>query len=98
MARITVEDCLSQIGNENRFILIHLAVARIKQHRKGQEFLVKGKNKEIVMTLREIAAGKVTFENIKELKRLYQEQQAAAREEQLRLEAEAAATAAGAPA
>ncbi len=67
MARITVEDCLSQIGNENRFSLIHLGVARVKQHRKGQPFLVKGKNKETVMTLREIAAGKVTFDNIKSL-------------------------------
>ncbi len=67
MARITVQDCLSQIGNENRFSLIHLGVARVKQHRKGQPFLLKGKNKEIVMTLREIAAGKVTFDNLKTL-------------------------------
>ena len=67
MARITVEDCLKQIGNENRFVLIHLAVARVKQHRKGQDLLVKGKNKEVVMTLREIAAGEVTFDNIKDL-------------------------------
>ncbi len=67
MARITVEDCLSQIGNENRFSLIHLGVARVKQHRKGQPFLTKGKNKETVMTLREIAAGQVTFDNIKSL-------------------------------
>jgi len=62
MARITVEDCLGQIGNENRFMLIHLAVARVKQHRNGQPFLIKGKNKEVVMSLREIAAGKVNFE------------------------------------
>lgn len=67
MARITVEDCLKQIGNENRFVLIHLAVARVKQHRKGQDLLVKGKNKEVVMTLREIAAGEVSFDNIKDL-------------------------------
>lgn len=67
MARITVEDCLSKVGNENRFALIHLAVARVKQHRKGKPFLVKGKNKENVMTLREIAAGDVSFENIEEL-------------------------------
>jgi DNA-directed RNA polymerase subunit omega len=67
MARITVEDCLSQIGNENRFSLIHLGVARVKQHRKGQPFLTKGKNKETVMTLREIAAGLVTFDNIRSL-------------------------------
>ena len=69
MARITVEDCLQQVGNENRFSLIHLAIARIKQHRKGSPILVKGKNKEVVMTLREIAAGKVTFDNIKDLGR-----------------------------
>lgn len=67
MARITVEDCLSKVGNENRFALIHLAVARVKQHRKGKPFLTKGKNKENVMTLREIAAGSVSFDNIEEL-------------------------------
>lgn len=66
MARITVEDCLAQIGNENRFMLIHLAVARVKQHRNGQPFLIKGKNKEAVLTLREIAVGKINFENIKD--------------------------------
>ena len=65
MARITVEDCLSQIGNENRFSLIHLAVERVKQHRKNAPFLVKCKNKEIVATLREIAAGLVSFDTIK---------------------------------
>ena len=68
MARITVEDCLKEIGNENRFSLVHLAVERVKQHRHGQPFLTKGKNKEIVMTLREIAAGDVTNENIASLK------------------------------
>ncbi|MBU0484776.1 MAG: DNA-directed RNA polymerase subunit omega [Proteobacteria bacterium] len=67
MARITVEDCLTQIGNGNRFSLIHLAIERVKQHRKGMPMLVKGKNKEAVMTLREIAAGEVTFANINEL-------------------------------
>ncbi len=67
MARITVEDCLKLIGSENRFALIHLAIARLKQHRQGMPFLVEGKNKEVVMTLREIAAGKVTPENLKSL-------------------------------
>ena len=64
MARITVEDCLKEIGNENRFSLVHLAVQRVKQHRQGQPYLIKAKNKEVVMTLREIAAGSVTNENI----------------------------------
>ena len=67
MARITVEDCLKLIGSENRFALIHLAITRLKQHRQGMPFLVEGKNKEVVMTLREIAAGKVTPENLKSL-------------------------------
>ncbi len=67
MARITCEDCLEKVGDHNRFNLIHLAVNRVKQHRQGEPFLVDGKNQEIVMTLREIAAGKVTFENIKDL-------------------------------
>ncbi len=67
MARITVEDCLAQVGDDNRFSLVHLAVERIRQHRKGEPFLVEGKNKEIVMTLREIAAGKVSFDNILDL-------------------------------
>jgi len=67
MARITVEDCLEIVGDDNRFNLIHLAVKRIRQHRQGEPFLVNGKNKEIVMTLREIAAGKVTMENVNDL-------------------------------
>ncbi|WP_136796621.1 DNA-directed RNA polymerase subunit omega [Desulfosediminicola ganghwensis] len=67
MARITVEDCLDVVGDDNRFNLIHLAVKRVKQHRQGEPFVVDGKNKEIVMTLREIASGKVTMENIDDL-------------------------------
>lgn len=66
MARITVEDCLDQVQG-NRFRLIHLVVERIRQHRKGEPFLVDGKNKEVVMTLREVAAGKVRPDNIREL-------------------------------
>ncbi len=65
MARVTVEDCLTRV--KNRFELVHLVVERVKQLRKGAEPLVVCKNKEIVLALREIAAGKVTFENIDEL-------------------------------
>ena len=70
MARITVEDCLQEVGDDNRFNLIHLAVKRIKQHRQGEPFLIEAKNKEVVMTLREIAAGEVTFDNVEELPEL----------------------------
>ncbi len=57
MARITVEDCLGKV--DNRFKLIHLAAKRVRQLRKGAEPLVESKNKDIVVSLREIAAGKV---------------------------------------
>jgi DNA-directed RNA polymerase subunit omega len=88
MARITVEDCLETVGNHNRFSLIHLAVERIRQHRKGEPFLVSGKNKEIVMTLREIASGDVTFENIFDLPEERKSQEA----ELVKDETEASAT------
>jgi DNA-directed RNA polymerase subunit omega len=81
MARITVEDCLEQVGDDNRFALVHLAVQRIRQHRKGEPFLVEGKNKEIVMTLREIASGDVTFDNIMGLPAERRAREAAEREE-----------------
>jgi len=68
MARITVEDCLAKIGDDNRFSLVHLAVKRVKQRRNGAPLLIPArKNKEVVMALREIAAGKVKFENILDL-------------------------------
>ncbi len=57
MARITVEDCLEKV--DNRFGLIHLAAKRVRQLRKGAEPLVVCKNKDIVVALREIAAGEV---------------------------------------
>ena len=77
MARITVEDCLSKIGNDNRFSLVHLAVERVKQRRQGAPLLVPArKNKEVVMALREIAAGKVEFKNILDLPKLEDELEA----------------------
>ena len=77
MARITVEDCLEQIGDDNRFSLVHLAVERVKQRRQGASLLIPPrKNKEVVMVLREIAAGAVTFANILELPKHEDEQNA----------------------
>lgn len=68
MARITVEDCLDTVGDDNRFSLVHLTVERVRQRRNGAPLLVPPrKNKEVVMVLREIAAGAVTFENIQDL-------------------------------
>lgn len=57
MARITVEDCLEKV--DNRFGLIHLTAKRVRQLQKGAEPLVVCKNRNIVVALREIAAGKV---------------------------------------
>jgi len=57
MARITVEDCLKKV--DNRFELIHLSAKRVRQLRKGAEPLVQSKNTDVVVSLREIAAGDV---------------------------------------
>lgn len=61
MARITVEDCLKRVPN--RFKLVHMAAKRVRQIREGSEYLVSSpKNEDIVVSLREIAAGKVIEE------------------------------------
>jgi DNA-directed RNA polymerase subunit omega len=59
VARITVEDCLKRVNS--RFRLVHMAARRVRQIREGSEYLVSSpKNEDIVVALREIAAGKVT--------------------------------------
>ncbi len=66
MARVTVEDCLEQLGN--RFALVVLASQRARQLSKGAAPLVTCNNKPAVTALREIAASKVRFtENIQEV-------------------------------
>lgn len=62
MARITIEDCMKQVNS--RFALVHLVVRRVLQFRKGAKPLVESDNREIVLALREIAAGKITLDNI----------------------------------
>ena len=58
MARITIDDCLKRIPN--RFQLVNMASKRVRQIREGSEYLVSSpKNEDIVVALREIAAGKV---------------------------------------
>ena len=59
MARITVEDCLDNVSS--RFELVMLASKRAKQLLKGAKPLVESDNREIVIALREIAAGKVRW-------------------------------------
>jgi len=57
MARITVEDCLDKVNN--RFTIIHMAAKRVRQLRKGSEPTVSAKNRDVVIALREIAAGNI---------------------------------------
>ncbi len=58
MARITVEDCLAKVPN--RFELISLASKRAKDIIKQKASLLEGyNNRPVVMSLREIAAGRV---------------------------------------
>lgn len=63
MARVTVEDCLHMV--ENRFVLVHLAAERSRQLKKGSLPLSDRKNKEVVLSLREIASGSITQDNLK---------------------------------
>jgi DNA-directed RNA polymerase subunit omega len=55
MARVTVEDCLEKV--DNRFALIHVAAKRVRQLRKGAEPTIVSKNRDVVISLREVAAG-----------------------------------------
>ena len=59
MARVTVEDCLEKVGN--RFALVILAAERARQLSKGARPLVECDNKPAVTALREIADGKIKF-------------------------------------
>lgn len=65
MARITVEDCLEKVPN--RFLLVNLVAKRVRQIREGSEYLVSSpKNEDIVISLREVAAGKIVLKNADE--------------------------------
>jgi len=59
MARITIEDCIEHVPN--RFRLVQITAIRAKQLKRGANALVKNEdNKEVVIALREIAAGQVS--------------------------------------
>jgi DNA-directed RNA polymerase subunit omega len=56
MARVTIEDCTWVVPN--RFHLVQMTAIRSKQLKKGARPLVQSEeNKDIVVSLREIAAG-----------------------------------------
>jgi DNA-directed RNA polymerase subunit omega len=65
MARITVEDCLQNV--ENLFQLVLLAAQRARRLANGAEATLPLENdKPTVLALREIAAGNVTAEMLRE--------------------------------
>jgi len=65
MARITVEDCLEKI--DNQYDLVLLARERTAQLNSGELPLVKEDNdKTTVISLREIADGKVAIKNLED--------------------------------
>lgn len=58
MARITIEDCIARV--QNRFELVRIASIRANQLRRGaRPQLQADTNKEVVLALREVAAGYV---------------------------------------
>ena len=60
MARVTIEDCLKQ--EKNRYVLIHGAIKRTIQLKKGATPLVNAPGEKLtVIALREIAQGKVNI-------------------------------------
>lgn len=81
MARVTIEDCLEKVAS--RFSLVHLASRRVLQLRSGGVPTIEVKNKEIVIALREIAAGSVSMENIRELEELRALPEAGSREKEI---------------
>lgn len=69
MARITIEDCLRKI--DNRFALVNMVAARVRQLREGAQPLIpERKNEDVVVALREIASGKIVLAAPPELDRL----------------------------
>jgi DNA-directed RNA polymerase subunit omega len=65
VARITIEDCLKKIPN--RFLLVNVVAKRVRQIREGSEYLVSSpKNEDIVVSLRETAAGKIVVKEDQE--------------------------------
>jgi DNA-directed RNA polymerase subunit omega len=65
MARITVEDCLQNV--ENLFQLVLLAAQRARRLANGAEATLPLENdKPTVLALREIAAGSITAEMLRE--------------------------------
>ena len=71
MARVTVEDCLKH--TDNRFSLVLLAARRARQlSMTAMQPLVEAENdKNTVISLREVATGQVSFNQLDEWDKMY---------------------------
>lgn len=73
MARVTVEDCLQNVGN--RFDLVLLATKRARQLSNGMEPLIPWENDKVtVVALREIAEGLVDDSTVAPKEELVEEE------------------------
>ena len=70
MARVTIEGCLPNINESNRFELVELATKRTRQlsHPKISPLVTIDNDKNTVIALREIEDGLVSAENLIALK------------------------------
>jgi DNA-directed RNA polymerase subunit omega len=60
-----VEDCLKKVPN--RFQLVNMVARRVRQIREGSDYLVSSpKNEDVVISLREIAAGRIVLKKPKD--------------------------------
>ena len=87
MARITVEDCLSQI--DNQYDLVLLAKERTTQLNSGAQMLVEEDNdKKTIISLREIGDGKISIEELEKsaISRLRKEPDEEANQEEVEVE------------
>lgn len=73
MARITIEDCLEKVPN--KFVLVRMTIIRAYQLMRNAIPLIDNieGNKEIVVALREIAAGKVKYKELEDESKKYDE-------------------------
>ena len=79
MARITVEDCLSQV--DNLFELVLVAAKRARRLANGAEAQLPWENdKPTVVALREIAEGLVTRDILEESEPVFEEEDESALE------------------
>ena len=73
MARVTVEDCLQNVGN--RFDLVLLATKRARQLANGMDPLIPWENDKVtVVALREIAEGLVDDATVEQKENVVEEE------------------------